>query len=221
MSVRSFAHAFAGFSPAAGEGGVTCGSKNVWPLTFTFRTLTVCSLSSNAQPESTTIERPVTWYDPTSASACAYVDTCVPGCTWLVSKRPSVEPIRLPDAIHMFWLQPVKLGAGPRYTNTFFSPEGVWTRTWKRGEPALQSSSVTLNSAESVVMLENVVTPVPVNVAPDASFVAPASPVLETSVRIPPLTVAPPNGVAVAATAAGARIAAQTSTTAMMIRRLM
>jgi hypothetical protein len=64
------------------------------------------------------------------------------------------------------------------------------TRIWNRGDPALQSSSVTLNSVESVVMLANVVTPVSVNVAPEASFVAPASPVLETSVRIPPLTVA-------------------------------
>ena len=64
-------------------------------------------------------------------------------------------------------------------------------------------------------MLENVVTPVPAKVAPDASFVVPASPVLDTSVRIPPLTVAPPNGVAVAASAAGAATAANAATTAM------
>ena len=35
-------------------------------------------------------------------------------------------------------------------------------------------------------MLENVVTPVPVKVAPEASFVVPVSLVSDTSVRIPP-----------------------------------
>ena len=112
-------------------------------------------------------------------------------------------------------------GDGPRYTKTFFSPDGVWTRTWKRGEPPLQSSSVTSNSVESVEMLENVVTPVSAKLAPDASFVEPASPVFETSVRIPPLTVAPPNGVAVAASAAGAITAAHAATTAMLMSFLM
>ena len=54
------------------------------------------------------------------------------------------------------------------------------------------------------------VTPVPENDAPEKSFVALASPVLETSVSIPSATVAPPNGVAVAASAAGTRITAPT-----------
>jgi hypothetical protein len=45
--------------------------KKVDVFTLTLRALTVCSLSANAQPESTTSEMPVTWYDPTSASACA------------------------------------------------------------------------------------------------------------------------------------------------------
>ena len=81
---------------------------------MTFRTSTVCSLSANAQPESTTSEMDVTGYAPTSASACAYVETCVPACTWLVSYRPSREPIRFPDAIHTFCEQPVNDGVGPR-----------------------------------------------------------------------------------------------------------
>jgi hypothetical protein len=50
--------------------------------------------------------------------------------------------------------------------------------------------------------------------APDASFVERPSPVFQTSVRIPPLTVAPPDGVAVAASAAGAITAAEAATTA-------
>ena len=112
-------------------------------------------------------------------------------------------------------------GVGPRYTKTFFSPAGVCTRTWKRGDPALQSSSVTSNSVWSVEMLENVVTPVPAKVAPEASFVVPVSLVSDTSVRIPPLTVAPPNGVAVAANAAGAATAATAATTATMMSLLM
>ena len=54
---------------------------------------------------------PVTWYEPTSASACAYVEICVPACTWLVSYRPSVAPTRLPDVIHTFVEQPVAVEA--------------------------------------------------------------------------------------------------------------
>src|SRR4029453_13262607 len=109
--------------------------------------------------------------------------TCVPLCTWLVSNRLSGELIRLPDAIQTPVEQPGKDGAGPGETKTFFPPDGVWTRIWKRGDPCLQSSSVTSNSAESTVMLANVVTPVSENVAPEASFAAPASLVFETSVR--------------------------------------
>ena len=60
---------------------------------------------------------------------------------------------------------------------------------------------MTLNSVDSVVMLENVVTVVPLNDAPEESLLAPTSPVLETRCRIPPDVVAPPNGLAVAAMA--------------------
>ena len=52
-------------------GGCWSGVKNVEEFTFTLRTRTVCSLSSNAKLESTTSEMPVTGKAPTSASACA------------------------------------------------------------------------------------------------------------------------------------------------------
>src|SRR5262245_3569980 len=68
-------------------------------------------------------------------------------------------------------------------------------------------------------MLAKVVTPVSAKVAPDASFVDPASPVFETSVRTPSLVVAPPNGVAVAATAADTRTEAAATAAAVMISR--
>ena len=80
---------------------------------------------------------------------------------------------------------------------------------------------MTLNSVDSVVMLENVVTVVPLNDAPEESLVAPTSPVLETRCRIPPDVVAPPNGVAVAAMAAGTTTAAVRSAAAVAISRLM
>ncbi len=70
-------------------------------------------------------------------------------------------------------------------------------------------------------MLAKVVTPVPVRVAPDASFADAASPVLETSVRTPLLVVAPPNGVPVAARAAVAKRAATAATETRVIGRLM
>ena len=70
-------------------------------------------------------------------------------------------------------------------------------------------------------MLANVVTPDPANDAPEKSFVAPASPVFDTSVRMPPLVVAPPNGVAVAASAAGTMTVASTIAAAVVISRLM
>ena len=134
--------------PAAGRAAASsrrCRTSSA--LIRTFRIRTVCSLSVNAKLESTTSEMPVTWYEPTSASACAYVETCVPGCTWLVSyrgvgRRRSGCPTRSRRSCE----QPVNDGVGPRYTKTFFSPAGVCTRTWKRGDPALQSSSVTSNS---------------------------------------------------------------------------
>ena len=112
--------------------------------------------------------------------------------------------IKLPDEGHVFCEQPLKEGSGPRYTNTFFSPAAVCTQTWNLGDPSVQSSTVTLNSVDRCVMLENVVTPVSPNVALEKSFVVTVSPVFETSVRIPSFTVAPPNGFAVAAKAAGA-----------------
>ena len=70
-------------------------------------------------------------------------------------------------------------------------------------------------------MLENVVTPVPVKLAPEASFADPESPVLETRVRTPLLVVAPPNGVPVAASAAPVRTAASPMTAASVMGRLM
>ena len=107
-------HAWPGPIVSVPGGFGPSGAKNVEALIRTLRTSTVCSLSAKAQPESTTIEMPVTGYVPTSASACAYVDTWVPACTWLVSYRPSVAPIRFPEAIHTFCEHPVNDGAGPR-----------------------------------------------------------------------------------------------------------
>ena len=122
-----------------------------------------------------------------------------------MSKRGSGELIRLPLESHVFGVQPVKFGDGPRYTKTFFEPDGVVTLTEKRGDPALQSSSVTLNSVASVVIEANVVTPVPASVTPPKSSATSAFPVFETICNDPFTTVAAPNGVAVPAAMAGLR----------------
>src|SRR5436309_13671309 len=164
------------------------------------QTLTVCSLSAKKKPLSTTSWMPVTGIEPTSASVPAYVLHCVPVWICDVSKRhASLFPIRLPESTSVFGAQPVKVGDGPRYTDTFFEPKLIWNR----GEPPPQPSSVTLYFVASCVRLENVVTPVPENEMPLASFAVEASERFETSLSWSPCIDAPPNREPEAAVAPG------------------
>jgi hypothetical protein len=84
---------------------------------------------------------PWTGCEPSSATADAQVAVhCVPGACCDVSTRHGSDvPTRLPLESHVFGVQPVKVGDGPRYTNTFSPPTWIWNR----GDPPPPSSSVT------------------------------------------------------------------------------
>ena len=111
-------------------------------------------------------------------------------------------------------MQRVKVGDGPRYTNTFLPS----TLSWKRGEPPPQPSSVTLYFVASCVRLANVVTPVLVKLMPLLSFAVDASDRSETSFTWFPDIVAPPNSVPEAASADGTSNAMPVSAMSMISR---
>ena len=111
---------------------------------------------------------------------------------------------------HVSFVQPVNVPAGPNATKTFLPP----TLTWNRGEPAPQSSSVTLNSADSSVIWPNVRPVGTGTVTPLKSSVVEALPVFATSVATPSVTVAPPNVVEPSAANAGAVAASANAATA-------
>jgi hypothetical protein len=104
---------------------------------------------------------------------------CVPACTCEVSYRPvSLFPIRLPLDCQVPSSQPVKLGDGPRYTNTFLPPERCRAN---RGEPPPQPPTVGLKSVLNVDRSANVVPAGSVKVIPLKSFAGLASVKSETS----------------------------------------
>ena len=60
---------------------------------------------------------------PTSAIAWAQVELTDPPVRCEVSTRPaSAVPTRLPVESHVFAVQPVKLGDGPKYTQKYWFP---------------------------------------------------------------------------------------------------
>src|SRR3954451_11567555 len=125
MCVRSALHMRDGFGlvPPPPSPSVVLGSRNVVVFTFTLRRSTVCSLSVNAgfvcvalfQPASTTNEIFSIVCEPSSVSAAAHVEHCVPPANCDVSTRHASDvPTRLPVESHVFLAQPVNVPAGPR-----------------------------------------------------------------------------------------------------------
>src|SRR5215207_9609913 len=209
IRVRSALQSWAGltFPPAGG-----CpGAMNVSSLIVTVRTRSVCSLSGCDQPPSTTSWIAVIGCAPSAATAAAQVVHWVPGMSCDVSTRhASLVPTRLPVEIHVSVGQVLKLGDGPKETNTFLPPIVIW----KRGEPPPQLSSVTLNSALSVVSVASVAPLGTGKLIAPKSFAALVSEKSETSCTLFPCNCAVPDNVKPSAANAGAATAmAMTATT--------